>query len=257
MVGGSPVLADLGFAYHYPGTSLTLSGKLSPASWRMLKRIDNMADLLRISLGGSLPNGEKWTVNPVWSLGGDFGDVDVSPTQAQTIAAAIAAITFNGPLLTNFAANTTIATVRVEARTLANDLEAVGEAAKSTPQNGTSSVTHPFQTAWVSSLRTSFPGASGRGRLYWPATGVTLQPTTYRPSTSNTLNFATEVETALSQIGQAIAVTFPTGTSLCVWSRTKSTLLAVTSIQVGDILDTQRRRRDSLVESVSSVAWTP
>jgi hypothetical protein len=40
-----------------------------------------------------------------------------------------------------------------------------------------------------------------------------------------------------------------TGADLAVWSRVGSQLNEVNALQVGDVLDTQRRRRDTLVET--------
>lgn len=216
-----------------------------------------MADLLRVSIVGALPSGEEWSVNPVWSLGGDFGGVETTPAQIATVAQAIADITHGASLIQNFNTSTTITGARVEARTYAGLLENLAEAARSTPQAGSGAQSHSFQTAWVSSLRTSQPGASGRGRLYWPATGVTLVSTTLRPSSSTLTQFVAGVETALSQIGAAIAVTYPVGAALCVWSRKLQRLFAVNTIQAGDVLDNQRRRRDALVESYASLPFTP
>jgi len=42
---------------------------------------------------------------------------------------------------------------------------------------------------------------------------------------------------------------------LAVWSRTLATTLGVTRIQMGDVLDTQRRRRDSQVENYQELAF--
>jgi len=52
----------------------------------------------------------------------------------------------------------------------------------------------------------------------------------------------------LSAIQAAIDVTLD-GVALAVWSRKNADLYVVNSIQVGDILDTQRRRRDQVIEN--------
>jgi len=59
----------------------------------------------------------------------------------------------------------------------------------------------------------------------------------------------------LSAIEAAIEVTL-TGVALSVWSRKLSALRTVTSLQAGDVLDVQRRRRDALIENYASVAYT-
>jgi hypothetical protein len=125
---------------------------------------------------------------------------------------------------------------------------------KASPTDGTASVVHPFQTSWVTSLRTTQVGPSGRGRLYWPATGVTLDPDTYRPIAGTVAAALAGVKTYLGGIQTAVRVTFASST-LTVWSRKLATSNMVTSIQMGDILDVQRRRRDALVESYATLSF--
>ena len=153
-----------------------------------------MADLLRVSLTGTLPGGEEWSVNPVWSIGGDFGS-PVTPAQCQTVATAIANASPPSGLLSIWATGTTYTGCRVEARSLDGTLETQAEGIKATPTPGTGASAHPFQVALVSSLRTAQPGARGRGRLYWPATGISVDNTSLRPSGS----VMTSVSTAISR----------------------------------------------------------
>ena len=212
-----------------------------------------MADLIRVNVSGQMPGGETWSVNPVYSIGGDFG-TPVSPSQALTIATAIAAISVPTTVMQLMAPGTTMSNYRVEARTKAGVLEALAESVETTPINGSGLVRHPYQSSIVASLRTGHPGATGRGRLYFPATGITLDTTTYRIGTSDQTNVLTGVKTFLSNIQAAIDVTLD-GVSLAVWSRKNSDLYPVSSIQMGNVLDTQRRRRDSLVENYLSLSY--
>lgn len=215
-----------------------------------------MADVLRVSIFGALPSGEEWSVNPVYSIGGDFG-VPVSPSQAQTIADAIAAISVPTAILQNMSnGSTTVQGCRVEARELDGTLESQAEALKGTPQAGSGTNVHPFQVSLVSSLRTTTPGASGRGRLYWPLTGLTLAAATLRPAAATMNPLVTAVETYLSTIDTAISATL-TGVGLVVWSRKNGTVANVTTISMGDVPDVQRRRRDSLLELYYTVPHTP
>jgi hypothetical protein len=62
------------------------------------------------------------------------------------------------------------------------------------------------------------------------------------------------MKTYLSGISGAIAATL-TGVDLSVWSRTTPELYTVTSIQAGDVLDVQRRRRDQTIESYQSLTY--
>lgn len=214
-----------------------------------------MADLLRVSLVGTMPSGEEWSVNPVFYIGGDFGE-PITPLEAQTIAAAIAALALPSDLQNCMSTSTVWTGVRVEARTLDGTLEALGEAAKGSGGAGFSSTGHPFQTSIVFSLRTAVAGASGRGRMYWPATGVPLQIATLRPTTAFCASVAGTVSAFLAAISNAIEVTIDGSAGPAVWSRKLNTLNPVIAVQVGDILDVQRRRRDALIEGVSSSPYT-
>jgi hypothetical protein len=211
------------------------------------------AQLLRVSIVGSQPGGEEWSVNPVFSIGGDFG-APVSPAQAAAIAAAITAVSIPTDLRAVMSPGTGFDGCRVEARTMAGVLVTQAENTRTTPILGTGTSTHPFQVAIVSSLRTAYPGASGRGRLYWPATGIPIANTVMRPSSSVVLTTLTAVKAYLAGIQAAIDVTLD-GVSLVVWSRKLVDANGVTSIQMGDVLDVQRRRRDTLVESVQGLAY--
>jgi hypothetical protein len=58
----------------------------------------------------------------------------------------------------------------------------------------------------------------------------------------------------LTLIDAAIKATL-TGVSLAVWSRKNSNAANVTRLEAGDVLDVQRRRRDSLLEVYSASVW--
>lgn len=209
--------------------------------------------VMRVSIVGTLPGGEEWSVNPVYIIGGDFG-VTVTPAQAQTIATAIAALTLPTGFVNNWPAGVVWTGCRVEARALDGTLETQAEGIKAVPTPGGATTVHPFQTAWVTSLRTAFPGARGRGRLYWPAQGVSLVAGTFRPNTTTVNTFLAAAKSFLTSIEDAIDVTLD-GVSLGVWSRTNGDVNVVNSIQLGDVLDVQRRRRDTLVELVASSSY--
>jgi hypothetical protein len=211
-----------------------------------------MADLIRVSIVGT-NGGDVWSVNPVYSVGGDFG-TPVSQTQCQIIATAIGTGSIPTNLLTMWTQGTALTGFKVEARSKTGALESLAEYQRTAPLVGTGTFTHQQSSAVVSSLRTALPGASGRGRLYWPATGVPLQNSTMRLTTANALTYATAFKTFLSTIQTAIDATLD-GVALAVWSRKLDDLTVVNQIQVGDILDVQRRRRDTLQETYNSLSY--
>ena len=149
-----------------------------------------MADLVRVSLSGAMPSGEEWSVNPCYAL---FGGTVVTAEEAQAAAVAIAAITWPSSLRASNVAGVTMSAARVEARTEAGILESLGEAARTTPSAGNGVTPHPFQTALVSSLRTQHAGASGRGRLYWPATSANLQTSDLRLNSASQAELVAEI----------------------------------------------------------------
>ena|SRR5687767_6126193 len=205
-----------------------------------------MPGYLRVSLQGSMPGGEVWSVNPIWRL-----SAEALPTYEEliTLATAINSITVPAGMLAMLNSNTQVTGVRLEARSNTGALEAIYEADRPVPQTGSGASVHPFQTSVVLSLRTTSPGASGRGRLYWPATGVALTPSTMRVPNAALVAFRDAFSTYLGDLTTAIELTSPVAI-LAVWSRTLGTYSMVNRLSAGDVLDVQRRRRDTLAEAV-------
>ena len=212
-----------------------------------------MAQILRVSIFGNLPGGEVWSTNPCWEINGT-GGAPVSPAQALAIATALGGVTVPTTVSSAMAPGTSIAGYRVEARSLAGTLESQAEFVRPTPVAGVGSPVHPFQTSLVVSLRTPGVGPSSRGRLYWPATGMPLGAADYRVSAANVGGFVTGMKTYLSSMETAIKATLPEA-NLTVWSRKTSNFHDVNQLQVGNVLDTQRRRRDTLIEAYTATSY--
>lgn len=211
-----------------------------------------MANVLRISLQGTLPGGEVWSVNPVFHL---LDTPPVSSPQCLTVATAINGITWSAGITALMSTSTFVTGCRVEARfQIDGHLEAQADAPRAVTVPGTGATTHPLQTSAVASLRTDFPGAQGRGRLYFPATGASLGSGTARFSTSNMNSFVLGVKTLMAACTTAIQPTLGPN-SLIVWSRTAGATHAVTQLRAGDVPDVQRRRRDQLVELYSPTSY--
>lgn len=210
-----------------------------------------MAGILRVSLLGDMPGGEVWSVNPVYLVGGDF------PLDYEVLidaAAAINSLTVPADILATMNSNCHVTGVRLESRHEDGELHAVYEANRPVPATGGGSAVHPYQTSLVLSLRTAAAGGSGRGRLYWPATGVALTPSTMRVTNSVLTAFRTAFASYLTGIANALETLTPTAT-LVVWSRTTAATHPVNRISAGDVPDVQRRRRDSLAETVVTAAY--
>lgn len=210
---------------------------------------------IRVNLRGTLPGGEAWSVNPAFN---ETTDVTTWDQQAaQNAANAIAALEIPGPLNALRSTSAAGATVRVERRSDSGAILGAAEAGWTIVGSSSSAGVHPPQTAVVLSLRSTVPGSSGRGRLYWPAIGATLSSTTLRLSTPATSAVATATATYLDKISSALKANLAAPPSLidydlCVVSPTTGTKTRIVLIQVGDVLDVQRRRRDRLVESYAS-----
>lgn len=111
---------------------------------------------------------------------------------------------------------------------------------------------HDAQTAIVVSLLTGRPGGSNRGRIYLPAQGVPLADG--RASANFTSQLATAAGTWVQSIGDAannFSGPATQDTSVCIAS-SKGFLAVVTSVRVGNRLDSQRRRAESQDEVYSS-----
>lgn len=111
---------------------------------------------------------------------------------------------------------------------------------------GSGAMTLPPQCALVFSLLTDTPGRRTRGRIYWPMATGTLANTGKITGPTSPANLALAVKGMLE--GIASIVSTPSDYLPVVVSQAGSLVTPVTRISVGDVIDTQRRRRDALVE---------
>lgn len=211
-----------------------------------------MVGVLRVSVTGALPNTEVWSVNPVFNL--PVGDFPLTFTALQSIATAVNALVPSAGMKAFWNPTTTLTGCRLEHRTVDGELLAQFEAQRAVPVPGTGTNANPMQTSAVSSLRTTSTGASGRGRLYWPATGAAIDSSTLRFDATALSAFSTGIQSFLSGIMIAVDAQND-GAVLSVWSRTGASTAPVNRILYGDIADVQRRRRDTAIESYNAIAF--
>jgi hypothetical protein len=104
----------------------------------------------------------------------------------------------------------------------------------------------PYQDTIVASLFTDTATRAGRGRMYLPV---------FATSAVNagrlTAAFRAQVATAVQHFVQNLNTA---GYQVVIYHRTPKTFTPVTKGYVGDVFDTQRRRRDKLVEVRSTFA---
>lgn len=210
---------------------------------------------IRVRLNGSLPGGEVWSVNPAFNETTNV--IDWDQEAGQDAADAIGALALPTALndLRSVAAVGT--TVRVERRTDTHELLGAAEAAWTAAQGSSVGVSKPLQTAAVISLRSTVPGSSHRGRLYWPALGAIINTTTARLTAPTVAAAASAAATYLDGIASALKAAMHPAPSLidfdlAVVSPTTGTKTRITRVEVGDILDVQRRRRDKVAEVYGS-----
>ena len=215
-----------------------------------------MARYIRVSIQGRLFTNEVWSVNPVFSY--LMPPVAVTPEQALAAATAVAAINPGTTLAGYLSTAGTVTGARLEFRGNAFELEQVGEFTRGAPFAGTGSPICPPQTATVISLRSPFPGASARGRAYWPALAPAMSTTTGRLTSASRTALLTDWNAYMASIADAILAAAPGGDTVApvIWSPTLGTSRFVTSFWVGDVIDTQRRRRDDFDEAYSTLAYS-
>lgn len=219
-----------------------------------------MPAYIRLSLRGTIVGGEVWSVNPVIDPAGELPWDTFDQASFDAFTAAVGAITLPQILRNCMAPTTVLTSVRAELR----HTEQVGflgasEHTLPTPVAGAGTAYKPPQVAVVASLRSGSALASGRGRIYWPATGVPMESSTLRLSNTTATSIANGFVTYLGAICAAAKAQLAPVSLVnffpAIYSPTKRTLTAVSSIRVGDVLDTQRRRRDALPETYQTVTY--
>jgi hypothetical protein len=210
------------------------------------------SDIIRVSIYGSMPGGDVWSVNPVFEI---TTGQEITYSEAVGCVTAINAVTIPANLRAVMSTSTTVTGCRVEARTYAGVLQAQAEGLRGSAVAGTSNTPLPFQTALVLSLRTGVAGGTGRGRLYWPATGAALTTTTLRPTSVLVGAFLTDFKTYLTAIQTAIDGVVDESVALAVWSRVNASSAVVNRLMAGDVLDVQRRRRDAIPEAYQELSY--
>lgn len=213
-------------------------------------------DIMKVSIEGSAVSGENWSINPTFTFGDFGGTPDPTFAEMAAAAAAINALTVPGDLLGYISTGFSVTGARLEARKFNGDLVIVGEGVRSSGGDGSGVVTQVPQTALCLSLRTDAAGASSRGRLYWPACGMSIQSADFRISAGTRTTALAAFKTYLTSMEGALNTALGhDNAGLCVWSRKKETALPVTLLQLGNVLDTQRRRRDKLSEAYGTLAY--
>jgi len=215
-----------------------------------------MATMLEMTLYGTLPSGERWSVNPCYLF---TGTAALSVVQLQAVGNAVEGVTVPSTLLGLLSSSCTMTGVKILQRQLADgELMAAVDWPFTVAKVGTGNATKPFQTSVVLSLRTTDTRPRGKGRLYWPGLGATIGTPGLRISSTDLTAYLTNFNTYFTNLRNAIDGALPSGPGVSAWavySRRFNDQSAVATLMVGDLLDVQRRRRDRAPESYATVAF--
>lgn len=210
----------------------------------------------KIILAGSIGTEERWSVN--LSYGTEAGSGALSSQESlQTWANAVDALMVSSPFLTSTAplweclsGSAVLQTVTAQYIGVSDTVEA--QAVADISKVGTGGLSKTYPTAVVCSLSTGLPGASKRGRFYWPALGCTIGNNGRLQSVTHPELLAVGFKALLN--GIATAAGAESAIVPVVYSPTLGTYQRVISVRVGDVPDAQRRRRDKMQENYSSLA---
>lgn len=202
----------------------------------------------RHTLSGAV-DGELWAINWYTSDGG-AGNID--DAQAALVAAANTLWTDGGagagwgPQVPSIVTLTSAKTASLNALTFKQQSTRIGALALAGTNVGNMA---PAQCAIVASLRTDLATHAGRGRIYLPAPSVSALGVSGQLASTPQTNASHAVAHMLSGMHTA-------GYQPIIWHRGSHTGTNIISVDVGQIVDTQRRRRDKLIETRVSTAVT-
>lgn len=203
---------------------------------------------LRQTVNGGLPGGERWSCSVSFGIGSGAGPNQEDLTDFNSGALTYWQAWFSS---TDRRGGTGTSLTQITTRLIDTTGTTILQAQQgaSTP-GGNISVSVPNQCAVVISLITATPGARGRGRFYAPCLALTMG-TTGRIQTSEVTSIASVTATLLNGLNTSAGINLPSsGAALCVASGVGTGANPrVVAFRVGDVVDTQRRRRDALAET--------
>lgn len=210
---------------------------------------------IRVIWRGTLPGGETWSISAAYIPVG----VQVVPQSQAAMNAAATAIANAGlpaQLIGKLSTAVAFTDVRLEQRSAAGLLYAVGQGVRTAPQSGTGTPSKPFQTSMVLSLRTAHPGRRGRGRMYIPALAMPIAASSLRVQQADIDSTLAAMKGLLMATGTLLqAALGDIAHVLAVHSKVGALETEVNMLEMGDVLDVQRRRRDKAVENRTATPY--
>lgn len=214
---------------------------------------------VKIRIGGTLYGDANWSVGVALARPLDqvIGNQDIVGQDLDFVADAVRG-GFNGnivpePLRAIMSSSTRILYVRASVVGPDGREEQVSLVDIPEGVQGTGGAGLPAQAAVCCSLRTGRPGGSYRGRLYWPALGVTLS--------GGRLDANALLKASVGTVGylESLATYLPgalnaLGLKPVVVSTTRGIATRIQEVAVGNRLDTQRRRSEGQQEAYTVAA---
>lgn len=211
-----------------------------------------MANRVHVRIEGTIgtPAVEEWSIGVNYDVAGGAGAGDQGVVQALAtdFASYLATSTAYATALAEMSTSVLMTRVSVYGYQ-GSGPAASGAQANITPAKaGAGAISHPFQTTRCISLQTSLPGARYRGRFYVPALSASIAASGKSGMPSGFLQaWALVLEQPINLWTGSSPLT------LGVYSAVADVVTPVTQIRGGDVLDTQRRRRDALQETYTVV----
>lgn len=217
------------------------------------------ADVIRIVTSGPTNVGaDVWNV--VWHAQSDFSmTTDNLQTYANIIRDAWTEGWFHQSSITGFLnAGSSMDQVQVYTLDAENHVIDTAIAVTSGFVNGTGVHALPAECALVASLETGRAGRSYRGRSYLPGIDATALNANGQVDTTVQGELAVAFADLMSSINIATSGGFPDHhATLGVLSLVQSVISPITSIKVGNVMDSQRRRRNGSPESYDTQIVAP
>lgn len=201
---------------------------------------------VKVVFSGALPGGEQWSTS-VWVQNfTNLGVTDLSNLLTQLDTDMNAGGAFYAKWAAYVSAGVTLTTIRGY-QYQGGSQAAVSAQITSVRAPASAGLLLPNQIAVVTSLRTGIPGRAARGRMYWPVNATPALTTGF---------FSAACATDLAN---GLATAFGTFNSqgfgkISVCSPRTSAMHEVTQVRVDKVFDTQRRRRDKLIDPAPAIA---
>lgn len=204
--------------------------------------------------GTSVAPGEVWSVGFNWRSPIEGSTYERLLQWADEITLDIGGLVGND-LIELLSTAGAITMVRVEERDEATEeLLQAAESLMAIPKAGAGTVSKTLQTSLCVSLLTGRAGRSYRGRGYWPAWAYTGTTAALFGSANLTTWVAAFRELVNLQQAAASIGVGPLDVVLVVRSRLLHVSTDVVQYAVGTVPDTQRRRRDAIAETYTTLA---